>query len=245
MSTLNLSSWKSVGASIVGPSHIVMAKANQDAWAAFHHIWGHGITVSDGLGSKPLSNHGSVAACRAVELAARRFVTTKATGARANLLSGILQAWLHSIAPLDPRDSSATCLFALCLGDGLIRVGMLGDGCAVVIKRDGGIISLIDDKGSLFSNQTNALKASVEEGQWKIKTVADNECDAVILCTDGVSDDLQDLEGFMRGFVKQFRGLSRVTASRQVRQVLESWPVPKHSDDKTIACLFRSEACDE
>ena len=49
----------------------------------------------------------------------------------------------------------------------------------------------------------------------------------------------------MAGFVKAYRGLAQVTASRLAREMLENWPVPKHSDDKTIACLFRAEVPDE
>jgi len=244
MSTSNSNSWKSFGASVIGPSHIITAKPNQDAWAAFQHIWGHGIVVSDGLGSKPLSNYGSIAACRAVESAARHFTATKATGTRSNLLKDILQAWLDSLGPLAPQDSSATCLFALSLRDGLVRIGILGDGCAAVIKTDGTVVSLTDNKEAVFSNQTDALTPTTKESHWKVRDVSENECDAAILCTDGISDDLKDLDGFMLNFAKQFRGLSRVTASRKARQMLEKWPVPKHSDDKTIAGLFREETRD-
>ena len=245
MSTSNTNLWKSIGASVIGPSHIIAAKPNQDAWMAFHHMWGDGIVVSDGLGSKPLSNFGSIAACRAVETAARHFAATTATGARTSLFRDILQKWLDSLGPLAPNDSSATCLFALCLGDGVVRIGLLGDGCAAVVKKDGTVVSLTDSKGDGFSNQTNALTQSTTDSQWKLLSVAEDECDAAILCTDGVADDLQNLDGFMLKFAKQFRGLSKVTGHRQARQVLESWPVPKHSDDKTIACLFRDENCDD
>lgn len=234
--------WKSFGASVIGPSHVIAAKPNQDAWAAFHHIWGHGIVVSDGLGSKPLSNFGSMAACCAVESAARRFAATNATSARSDLLRDILQAWLDALGPLAPKDSAATCIFALCLGDGVIHLGLLGDGCAAVVRKDRTIVSLSDSKESGFSNQTDALTTYTTESQWKVRKVPEHECEAVILCTDGVSDDLKDLDGFMLNFASQFSRLSRITASRQARHVLERWPVPKHSDDKTIACLFRSEA---
>ena len=245
MSTLNSNAWRSFGASVIGPGHILTAKPNQDAWSAFHHIWGHGIVVSDGLGSKPLSNYGSIAACRAVESAARRFAETNATSARSNLLRDILQAWLDALGPIAPKDSAATCLFALWLGDGVVRIGLLGDGCAAVVRKDKTVVSLGDSKESGFSNQTDALTTSTTESHWKVRNVPEHECEAAILCTDGVSDDLKDLDGFMLNFARQFRGLSQVTASRQVRHVLERWPVPKHSDDKTIACLFRSEASDD
>ncbi len=62
--------WKSFGASVLGPSHITEGLPNQDAWMSFHHTWGDGIVVSDGVGSKPFSNFGSDAGCLAVGCAA-------------------------------------------------------------------------------------------------------------------------------------------------------------------------------
>ena len=51
--------WRSFGASVIGPGHAASRLPNQDAWLAFHHIRADGIVVSDGLGSKPLSDFGS------------------------------------------------------------------------------------------------------------------------------------------------------------------------------------------
>jgi serine/threonine protein phosphatase PrpC len=244
-------SWKSFGASVIGPGHIATGKPNQDAWSSFHHIWGDGIVVSDGLGSRSLSDYGSDAACRAVEQAVRRFsaqvqdAKLVAEGQYSALLADILDGWLNSIAPLDPKECSATCLFAFRLGDGLVHMGMLGDGCAAAVRHDGAVVSLSDDKTAGFSNMTGALSPSTREASWMVLDVPETECEAVVLCTDGVFDDLEDAEGFLAGFVKAYRRLARMTASRQAREMLENWPTPKHSDDKTIACLFRAEVSDE
>jgi serine/threonine protein phosphatase PrpC len=244
-------SWKSFGASVIGPGHMAAGKPNQDAWSSFHHVWGDGIVVSDGLGSKELSGYGSDAACRAVEQAVRRFSVraqhagSVAEGHYSALLADILQGWLGLIAPLDPKDASATCLFAFRLNDGLVRMGMLGDGCAAAVKRDGAVVSLSDGKTAGFSNTTSALSPSAGEASWKIRDVPEAECEAVILCTDGVFDDLEDPDGFLAGFVTAYRGLAQMTAFRKAREMLEHWPAPKHSDDKTIACLIRAEVSDE
>lgn len=243
-----MTSWKSFGASVIGPGHIATGKPNQDAWSSFHHIWGDGIVVSDGLGSKALSDYGSNAACRAVEQAARRFSAraqdseTVAGGQYPALLADILHGWLDFIAPLDPKDAAATCLFTFRLNEGVVRMGMLGDGCAAAVKHDGAIVSLSDGKTAGFSNTTSALSPSTSAASWKVLDVPEAECEAVILCTDGVFDDLEDPEGFLAGFVTAYRGLAQMTAFRKAREMLENWPVPKHSDDKTIACLFRAEA---
>jgi serine/threonine protein phosphatase PrpC len=237
--------WKSFGASVIGPGHVATGKPNQDAWASFHHIWGDGIVVSDGLGSKALSDFGSKAACRAVETAARRFADAVAAGTRPTLLEDIREGWLESIAPLDPKDAYATCAFAFRLSDGIVRLGLLGDGCAAAVKQDGTVRSLADDKTSGFSNMTIALTPATNEAQWSLLEVPESECVAVVLCTDGVSDDLDDINGFMTGFVAAHRGLALATAARQTLTILEDWPVPKHSDDKTIACLLREVVSDE
>jgi len=243
--------WKSFGASVIGPGHIAAGKPNQDAWSSFHHSWGDGIVVSDGLGSKPLSDYGSGAACRAVERAVRRF-SVRAQDAQpvaesqySALLADILDGWLDSIAPLDPKDSAATCLFAFRLSDGLVRLGVLGDGCAAAVKHDGAVVSLSDDKTAGFSNVTSALSPGTSEASWTVVAVPETECAAVVLCTDGVLDDLEDVEGFMAGFVTAHCGLAKTTASRRAYEMLENWPVPGHSDDKTIACLCRAGGPDE
>jgi len=62
--------WKSYGASVRGPGHVATCEPNQDAWTSFHRVWGDGIVVSDGVGSKPFANVGSDAACFAVKHAA-------------------------------------------------------------------------------------------------------------------------------------------------------------------------------
>lgn len=238
-------SWKSFGASVIGPGHIATGKPNQDAWAAFHHVWGDGIVVSDGLGSKALSDFGSKAACAAVESAVRRFASASAAGSQPNLLADIRDGWLESISPLDPKDAYATCIFAFRLGDGIVRMGLLGDGRAAAVKQDGTVTALADDKTASFSNMTNALTPATSEAQWSLLEIPESECEAVVLCTDGVSDDLDDIDGFMTGFVTALGGLARATAARQALEILNDWPVPKHSDDKTIACLLREVATDE
>jgi serine/threonine protein phosphatase PrpC len=122
---------------------------------------------------------------------------------------------------------------------------MLGDGLISIIKMDGTILSLAEDKTDSFSNITNSLSKNMTNKEWRFLRLQENLCRAVLLCTDGVSDDLVNTEGFVSGFVSYAVDLSCVSASRYTRELLNNWPTPKHSDDKTIACLFRKEAGDE
>jgi serine/threonine protein phosphatase PrpC len=236
--------WKSFGASVCGPGHIATGAPNQDAWASFHHVWGDGIVVSDGVGSAPLSNFGSDAACHAVERAAEA-CRDKAEMAGGSLFDDIKARWLSRIHPLEPRACAATCLFAFRLGDGEVRLGMLGDGLAAVVKSDGSVAALSEDKSQGFSNVTIALSPRVSSQDWRHLSLPEDKCDAILLCTDGVADDLDDVDGFVLGFVEEHRRLAVVGANRRVRAMLENWPTPRHSDDKTIVCLCREEAADE
>lgn len=236
--------WRSFGASVRGPGHVTAGMPNQDAWASFHHVWGDGIVVSDGLGSKPFADLGSSAACLAVACAANTF--RNRTEIDYDLLAGCIKTnWLSLIAPLEPRDCSATCLFAFRLGDGTVHLGMLGDGMVAAIKVNRSIVQLSADKSQGFSNITTALSPETSTKDWQYLSLREEECSAILLCSDGVADDLDDADGFVMGFIAAHRTLATVTANRNVNEMLESWPTPKHSDDKTIACLCRTAVTDE
>jgi serine/threonine protein phosphatase PrpC len=236
--------WRSFGASVIGPGHITTGKTNQDAWAAFHRIWGDGIVVSDGLGSKPFADFGSEAACRAVACAVHACRGKNEIG-RTFLSERIKNNWLSLIAPLESRDCAATCLFAFRIDDGVVHMGMLGDGLAAAVKTDGSVVSLFEDKTEGFSNITVALTSYVTEKDWRWLSIPEDDCRSIVLCTDGVADDLADIDGFVKEFAGEHRNHSSVSAARRTHEVLENWPTPKHSDDKTISCLFREEVADE
>ena len=161
--------WKSFGASVRGPSHITEGLPNQDAWMSFHHTWGDGIVVSDGVGSKPFSNFGSDAACLAVGCAALacriKAEISQVEINRDYLFERIQHYWLSNISPLEPRDCSATCLFAFRFGDGLIHLGMLGDGLVAALKPDGSVVSLTEDKGYGFLTKTRRFGCCITPAQ--------------------------------------------------------------------------------
>ena len=239
-----MSLWKSFGASVRGPGHVVTGKPNQDAWASFHHAWGDGIVVSDGLGSKSFADFGSQAACLAVAYAVNA-CRNNCEIDHAFIFDCIKTHWLSLISPLEPDDCAATCLFAYRLGDGAIHLGMLGDGLSAAVKPNGSIVQLSDSKLHGFSNITVALSPNAVAKDWRYLSLPEEECAAVLLCTDGVADDLENVDGFVIGFIEAHRSLAARSANRYVSEMLESWPTPKHSDDKTIACLCRQESADE
>ena len=222
-----------------GPSHVCSATPNQDSWLLFESSRAIGVAVSDGVGSKRFADLGSAAASRAVRLAVREASSEVQSSKLERLPERIHAYWLSRIRPFEVRDCAATCLYACVSSDGNLHVGLIGDGSIGVLKNDGEVEVLEADKESSFSNMTISLGVDKAFNSWRTAEFAESECQAVLLCTDGVCDDLEDFQGFVRDFVFSHSSKSVGAASRSARRMLEEWPVPGHSDDKTIACLYR------
>lgn len=237
--------WKSWGASVIGPGHLKNALSNQDAWAVDHHMWGDVLVVSDGLGSCLHAESGSRAACEAVKQAADFCFRNRAW--ESPDLSGLIQIfWRMLVFPLPPEECSATCLFVIREKDGMVILGMLGDGLLAAIKPDGEVDLLIANKDESFSNFTASL-SSARQGDWKIVRSTESAYRGFMLCTDGIADDLlpDSVEAFVKASMAHYRNCSEDALAADLQHWLENWPVPGHSDDKTIACLFHSEEADE
>ena len=239
--------WSSFGASVIGPGHLTSRTPNQDSWSSFHHSFCDGIAVSDGLGSKDYSHFGSAAACMAVERAVFGMWANECEAPDEDFLDDIRDRWLEHIAPLEPRSAAATCLFGF-VYDSMAWIGLLGDGCAAAVRADGRVTILTDDKTGSFSNMTESLSSTVSADKWKLACIPESECEAIVLCSDGVSDDIvgtDNLRGFMRGFAESSAEMATISAAKSATEMLENWPTPKHTDDKTIACLLKKEVEDE
>ncbi len=65
--------------------------------------------------------------------------------------------------------------------------------------------------------------------------------DQVILMTDGVADDLDErsLHAFPQALHRHLSGLSRRRARRWLTHELTHWSTPGHSDDKSLALIFK------
>ena len=110
--------WSRWGASVIGPMHVKNRIPNQDSWMARQYKWGNVVVVSDGLGSKPHSDHGSKMACLAVFEAARAYQKNRQSKVT-DILRLIHANWLVNISPFSASDCSATCLFVIQIGDQL------------------------------------------------------------------------------------------------------------------------------
>ena len=232
--------WQSWGASVIGPSHIRSSTPNQDAWITRNHTWGNVVVVADGLGSKPHSDVGSEAICMAVVEAAKIY-QKKPQPKPDDLLRLVHSIWRINISPFSVSDCATTCLFALQI-DELIILARLGDGIICVLgDQDTNNHILSDKKQDSFSNYTDSLRRSYDDKQWEIVTLNAEQCNAIILCTDGISDDLlpEKQQDFCKSFITEFSQKSTKIRNKSIKKMLNNWPVPHHSDDKTIACLVR------
>ncbi|MDQ7073584.1 MAG: PP2C family serine/threonine-protein phosphatase [Gammaproteobacteria bacterium] len=232
--------WQSWGASLIGPAHARSGIQNQDSWIARKYIWGNVVVVADGLGSKPHSGVGSKAVCMAV-VEASKIYRNNSQEKPNDLLRLVHSIWRINISPFSVSDCATTCLFALQINE-LIILGRLGDGMICVIgNEDKNNRTLSDNKHSSFSNYTDSLRQNFDDNQWEIVTLNAEQCNAILLCTDGISDDLlpEKKQDFCKSFITEFSRQPTKKRNKSIKKMLNNWPVPHHSDDKTIACLMR------
>ena len=232
--------WSSWGVSVTGPLHVKTTIPNQDSWMARQYKWGNVLVVSDGLGSKAHSDHGSKIACLAVFEAAKSYQNNPDANI-IDILRLIHANWLVKIAPFTPSECSATCLFAIQF-EGVVTLGRLGDGMIAAFGEvEGNDLILSDNKQDSFSNYTNSLQQEFSPNNWEIVTIKSAECKAIVLCTDGISDDLLPEKQIMfaQEVYSTYSDLKSEERIQDLKRWLNDWPVPGHTDDKTIACLFK------
>ncbi len=228
------------GASVRGPGHVADQMPNQDAW-------GHGrtgslsiVVVSDGLGSRRYSREGSRAACESVVSAARQWARFPAS--TPDIFLGLVHLmWRARISPRLPSDCACTCLFTAVRPDGTGIVAQLGDGL-ILMGDSGNTTPLVIRSDDDFANETQALGMTQSLSSWKVKEL-ETGIQSVILCTDGVADDLRhDRYGIFADWLcREIRNMTPRERSKTLARELRSWPTPHHIDDKTIAVVCIDE----
>ena len=227
---------RAAGTSSVGPAHVQFGQPNQDALGLWGWKTGWIAVVCDGLGSRPLSHVGS----RLASLAARRVIRDGAAwGNPRQVIENIGRMWLDTL-PILPAQAATTVLIAACRANGDCFVAQLGDG--LILCRSEGEFSTLTPERDGFANQTRSMGSSKSWLDWRMsrpRLVAPG--DGIMMMTDGMSDDLRPdlLEPFFCMMQKECSGRSRRRARKWLQAQLEGWPTPGHSDDKTVAMIFR------
>ena len=234
-------SWHCIGASVIGPGHIRNNLPNQDAWLYKQTPISDCAVVADGLGSKQNSDVASWGICKSVIKASDSLENDPNNHFDpSDFLLKAMYFFGDEVNGFSRKDCATTCLICLRF-NGKIHLAMLGDGLLAAMLKTGEIVIIKDDKSDSFANLVSALDPESIETDWLYREINEDECKAILLCTDGVGDDLVDVQGFFQGFVEAFAPLDTDEASQKIQEMLENWPVPKHSDDKTLVCLFSDE----
>jgi serine/threonine protein phosphatase PrpC len=228
-------------ASVIGASHAEETLPNQDACLVKAYAFGMVLAVADGLGSKPLSQIGSKAACEAVGEAAR--IWARHPKAPVELFIRLIHSlWEVRIAPHSRSDCGTTCLFAIVFRTGRLICGQLGDG--LIGFKEGGEFQVVADRADDgFTNETQSIHTvrGFADWTWVDRETSGDEL-GIVLATDGVSEDLipQKRDAFLRhleGMIAEQPNARRRNAA--IRLLLVNWPVKHSCDDKTVVVFHR------
>lgn len=247
------------GVSERGPLHIKNQIENQDAFYISRNKDYVLALVSDGLGSKKYSDLGSKMAGLAVNNSIIKIIKEKGSLEQekfgALLLSNIAEEWKQLVKPKAPEDCSATCLFVIItagniyafrLGDGMLffkpaggeDAGARGAGISANSAADQGLL-LQDDKSGEFSNATVSLSNENMLFSWETKKLERKAWENILLTTDGISADLQagTEKTFAADLLDSMKNKPKFFCKIQLKKMLKNWPVPKHTDDKTLVVV--------
>ena len=222
------------GVSVKGGSH----EKNQDSFICERAENSYLIAVSDGLGSKSLSDKGSEAltfAARAIFMGREGIVCNKED--LKNFVAEIHERRLTALElqnfPID--DCCCTCLIFL-LTPEKIFAARLGDGF-IGILADEKFSCLFDTKESLFFNETDCLTEKFIADEWQFFELPYKVFGGVIVCTDGVSFGENKAEKFAMDFFNENSNRPRQEILKELERLLTNW---KSHDDKTLAFVLPS-----
>lgn len=225
------------GESVTGSAHIAKSLPNQDSFLCVKKRKYLLLVVSDGMGSKPFADVGSQKACEAVKRQIGCFVRNKKEPLSAEkLLANIVGDWKALVAPHEPKDCSATCLF-LFATKRKILAARLGDGMICLLGKNAKRSVLISDKkDGDFSNATCSLSDSAAAQEFSCSVHDRANFKGVVLSTDGISADLENGNEllFADGLFEEVRKLPFWRRRTFLRNMMEHWTVPHHTDDKTL-----------
>lgn len=233
---------RATGASVVGPGHLLLGDANQDAISLRGWQGGWIAAVADGLGSRPLSGIGSRLAVKTAQKTIRTLENPQdfqATEAR-QIATAFYRRWLSAVPYADKSSAACTLLLAACDMGGNARIWQLGDG--LVVCRTQGSFKVVTPERTAFGNETRALGIHRAWSDWSTADVVlRDRGDAVILMTDGISDDirLNSLETFADAVVRRVATRTRRGGRSWLMNELTHWSTPGHTDDKTIAVIYK------
>jgi serine/threonine protein phosphatase PrpC len=152
--------------------------------------------------------------------------------------------WALLVHPHVPDEAAATCVVAIARPDRQTMLAQLGDGLACVTRSDGRTEELEFSRDG-FANQTTGLGIARSAQEWRILELPPlRGGDALLMATDGVADDLvPDRRAELVHHLRESCTIEGNLSSARLRRELVDWPVPHHTDDRTmILCSLKGDA---
>lgn len=227
---------KGYGASVIGKSHINNNIPNQDSYLIDNEDDYTLAVVCDGLGSKKYSHRGSKKLCKVLKRQIKKCYKRKEFNF-VTLLPLIKKKWKRAIWPIKPNKADTTCIFAI-VNSKNIMMGQIGDGlCAIKI---GAQLYTLKSKDDDFSNETVAFyKGEQKDWQFQVYKKDDSNKYLLLLCTDGISEDLK--QDMISEFIDELDKILELdvnnTDNKELKQVIENWPNKYSNDDKTMVVI--------
>ena len=223
--------WKGWGVSQRGPLHIKNSIPNQDSFILKTYTWGAAAAVCDGLGSKPHSHIGSKKLCEAFIQTVKMFEFEKDLSFFEKIM---LPMWEMKISPIQDKDALSTIIFTI-IKDKKVYIANSGDGGIVILGKK----ELVFEDSGEFSNITTPF--GYQKLNWRM--FDEDDIDAVMLCSDGIYDDLQKnrIKDFAKDYINHYKNIPPLKRYFEIKRFLKNWPIKGHTDDKTILTLYKDE----
>lgn len=240
--------WKQWGISVIGQSHTENDLPNQDAFIV--DFKGNSYkkvlfaAVADGLGSKSCSQIGSKALCKVVKKASK-FYKKYSDTTPSDMAMYIQGMWTSELMKFNPKkisDFSTTAIFVFLYREKLL-VGQLGDGLICGLFDDERKnFKLLDDDSDGFANVTVSLGPLMRLKDWKVGLTTSDGLNALMLCTDGISTDIENNEySFVKSLIDEYKKTKVSDCLADAKKWITEWPVKGNFDDKTIVLITRED----
>lgn len=226
-----------IASSVRGPAHTRDGRPCQDAWLAVPGENACLAVVADGMGSRPNAREGARAATRAARDAWRVW-SRSPVGVAEDLIRLVEVTWRLRLGSIPVESAATTCLLYAEDRHGRAAMAQLGDGLLLRKNGDGVIVVHPSRSGGL--GRTDALGTPHRLSDWSFTMGAALAAgEAVLLATDGVSEDLEParLAGLAAWVIDDLGG--RAHPNRALASELRNWPVPHHQDDKTLLVMWK------
>ena len=217
------------GVSVKGSYHQI----NQDFFIAQKIDNGFVVVLSDGLGSKKISQIGSKAICESVVEEAVALKQDLADIPPSEFVFNVHSRWLEKLTPHIISECYATVL-ALVFYSGRLLALRLGDGFIGFWTNDG-VHVLFDRKEDYFANETDCLTESYNIDKFEFVEYEVSEMNGGVMCSDGIpigEMNENDLESFTKDFIEGYNTMNVDEINKDIESWVKDW---QSIDDKTLA----------